>query len=1346
MAVKWSAKPSLVIGLGGTGIKTATLIKKDLLEIGDNYLPGEVAIVGFDTEKNNRFKAGGWGKKRESGTRSTGPVELAAGEYVYLGGNVRQYARDVKSGQYPHIHKWWRVESYLEEGLPDNLWDLNEGAGQYPQFGRIALVYHLSDFRNMVGRHLRDIRRLTNQKNVNIHVIGSLAGGTGRGMFIDVAYLAKQIAAEVGLVEARVFGYYALVDAFLGTPQVNLGRPQNRMDFESRCLAALRELGRLQTTLSDDHPYPMIYDPRSVDPILNGYLEKPPYDMIYLFDGSRTVNTLDHVVIEHGIGPTIADAVVTQIDAQGGTDITAHVVNVIRMRDTMGIDKSVPVVGTIGAYSIHLPIFHWVERWTHRLAQGVLGQLLQPSEFDTATGVPLKLHDARRGGQTSASGREYAVQELNQARQNFTEFLEYIWQIGKRYTDDAQRANVLMELNGYTVEDWFRRMDPDVLGKENVERSKLRALKVLKADLTKREVIKGEPNEYYVEPNPGGNDQQRSGYVRDEIRGKLNRLLGAEREDGRREGGDFRGALEGYKAIHLNRFSSVILQRAADLLNGLKADKASEARAGKLGFVIAMIEAIRNHFRAAAVALGGIDSSLRSGSQPRPWWSSAPAQSQWIEAARSLNEKPTEANRKKYIKAAQGMLELHKADLARRVAQEIANELIQILEDLLGELSLWRQILATNNETQGGVYALVLRGDKDNLTDLEESKKVRTRWIIDDSAYFDEQYDKYIGADRQQAMEDMLGSFQWNIHRSESGKMRVECSFKGEPLRKEPGEGPGQRNAQMLLDQCRKVFTGAWDDLSVSHYLVSTYKDKIDVLKDRLLHSNEALLSVKSKDQTLPAYFLRIEPKSRSDAELQPDSRNFTDLLMQKLAAELKIDTVRELPPGVEVEGDAKKQQFVGDSHSQDRFKLTLLYFLDLVKLSQIASYDEMARKYRSFPRNREYLHILAAEQNALHYEQKLDKQLHQHPRELDNRVVMLLEDIETFKLAARCLVYGDNLYPWNRGEQRFLLYLAKAMGENNANEEAYWLTAVPSSGRAGLGRLSSGNKPESWQLTPSEAKASLVKAMDNFVFRGKDVKNATLVFKDAQLGYARLVQTLSWAMDEDRTYRLDKNKMFCEIPEWLEKDKDGKRLRNVYSQVAQLRTYQQWLEYIAEPKLNEYAFETQPGKQPRSPEDQCEADLWTVLYLIIQEEALQLQSQIEVEKVELLLVPEEEFVKQPKPVMPDRQPVPDNVISEVAPGKSISTDMIKCPHCSQMHPQDTTFCPKTGKPLEEQIPEGMRHCPHCSQMHPLDTMFCPKTGKPLEEQIPTGMLRCPHCDEMHTLDTMFCPKTGKSI
>ncbi len=1320
-----TAKPSLIIGLGGTGVKAATQIKKDLLEISGNFLPIGVRVLGFDTEKENRVRVGGWGKARQEGVRSTGPVQLVAGEYVYLGGNVSKYADRVKAGEDPFAGKWWNVREMKAHNVPEIVWNLNEGAGRYRQFGRIALFQNMSVVQGQISDALRKIRSQTNGSGVTIHIIGSLAGGTGAGLFLDIAYLARKIALNVQLTQVNVFGYFALVDAFQGTPVIKLNNPVTRLDFDARCYAAMRELARLQTAVDPDTGYEMRYVAGSTDEILAGRMTKAPFDMVYLFDGHRTVNPLDQTLVENGIAPTVADVIVTQVDAVGGSDVTAHMANIHRHASVAGIDPGVALAGTVGAYSIVLPIYHLVEGWTHQLAQDVLDTLV-PAEIDPATKVPLRLYTDRRGGQASADGRDEAALELQKAKADFTEFLEYIWSVGKRYNDIAQQTAVKAELDGLDAATWLKKMEPDI-DSAQVNRVKQRVLRVLKADLTKKEVLRGEINEYYVDAEGGGgDDKSRAGAVRDEVRRQMLRLVGKELDDGRSEGGEFKSALEDYKRVNLDRFRTVMTNKLKDLMNGPQNESPLTARAGRLGYALAMLEAIRVHFYAAATALSGMESVGRAGGTQSRWFFASQEQQSLKSAGNALDEKPSGGNRKAYAQAAQRLVENHKAELTRRVAQEIADELVQVLDDLINSYKTWQHVLALRNEARGGLYALVVRGQNDNQSDRDESTRVKTRMVIDDQKFEGEQYFRYTGGQQRTGIASVLGEFTWNVKSDESGKLHLVCQLGDEPLRAEEGGGP--KNTQKLLARCRQVFEGAWTDLSVMSYLVENYRDDSGPLVEVLATSNEPLLLVTDQRDTVKANFLRVHEQSRTDAETNFGTPNFLDTVLNGLAARLDLATTTTIR---DEQGGDQQQQLVGISHSQDRFKLTFLFYRDVNQFPKIQSHDDGARQYRRIAQNRNQLHVFAAEQNAQHHEERLPA-LGQWAREFDQKVVMQLEDIDHFKLAARCLVYGNATHDWGDGHEGLLLYSHVPKENNPNNLKVYCLSAMP--GGEDVVRRADGkliNKvtgkpvgPEHWDLTEQADVPGLLDAFDRFNYQGSDKTNPSREFKKGD--YPRVRETLAGAMERDREDRVKSGRLYWQPPAGMSRE----QLKKAQGQVAMHLAYQDWLNDPKRMKLGEFRLETHG--QPRSVQMQREADLWTLLYLVIQEETRRLADNIDSYGGTIL----------PK----SEQPQPPVVVTLTPPPPPLPPPQnpVTAGVCMNGHkmPADAQFCPRCGQPARPEQAVTARVCMNGHEM-PADAQFCPKCGQLARPDEAATARLCVDGHEMPP-DAQFCPKCGQ--
>ena len=70
--------------------------------------------------------------------------------------------------------------------------------------GRLALIDHAENVTKGLRSAIAQVRESANGKVPNIYIVGSLAGGTGSGMFVDVAYLLRFLLDEAGLHDTEI--------------------------------------------------------------------------------------------------------------------------------------------------------------------------------------------------------------------------------------------------------------------------------------------------------------------------------------------------------------------------------------------------------------------------------------------------------------------------------------------------------------------------------------------------------------------------------------------------------------------------------------------------------------------------------------------------------------------------------------------------------------------------------------------------------------------------------------------------------------------------------------------------------------------------------------------------------------------------------------------------------------------------------------------------------------------------------------------------------------------------------------------------------------------------------------
>ena len=187
---------TLYIGLGGTGAKSILRTKKCFI---DAYgeVPPMVAFLAIDTDtaiQDLTFKS-----------RTGKDVKFDKPEICFCG--INGSAVEIVN-QFPAQFQWLpnRNRRYL-----NNL--MGTGAGQVRSNGRFLTRYNSDVLQNCVARKVAQIARPipldckficdTNQFNVEyptkVNIVGSVAGGTGSGTFIDMLILTSQALQTTGL-------------------------------------------------------------------------------------------------------------------------------------------------------------------------------------------------------------------------------------------------------------------------------------------------------------------------------------------------------------------------------------------------------------------------------------------------------------------------------------------------------------------------------------------------------------------------------------------------------------------------------------------------------------------------------------------------------------------------------------------------------------------------------------------------------------------------------------------------------------------------------------------------------------------------------------------------------------------------------------------------------------------------------------------------------------------------------------------------------------------------------------------------------------------------------------------
>ncbi|AUN32590.1 tubulin-like doman-containing protein [Niveispirillum cyanobacteriorum] len=190
--------PTLLIGLGGTGKQVLLQLRRMFFDHYGVPTLGHIGHLWVDTDTRNRTLDGNalsWFYEQVNfQARESVMVELTKSD-------LRNYFSQQKS--YPNIFSW--LDPSLEKHG-----EISDGAAQIRMFGRLAFFKHyprirqalqttLDDIRNS-ARHmetLRDHGIQVDASRTDAWLVMSVAGGTGSGMFLDMAFALKYLDPNI---------------------------------------------------------------------------------------------------------------------------------------------------------------------------------------------------------------------------------------------------------------------------------------------------------------------------------------------------------------------------------------------------------------------------------------------------------------------------------------------------------------------------------------------------------------------------------------------------------------------------------------------------------------------------------------------------------------------------------------------------------------------------------------------------------------------------------------------------------------------------------------------------------------------------------------------------------------------------------------------------------------------------------------------------------------------------------------------------------------------------------------------------------------------------------------------
>jgi len=300
-------RPTLFIGIGGTGMEVLMRVRRRILNTlwGGNGARTRVEslaefpvaqFIQFDLDTGAVIDSG----RAQAEDLQFDLVKFSDEDKIVESFDMDKYSRDDDAlEKYPHIKEWLSLtpKKIRELGI-----DPAKGAGQIRAVSRLYFFDKYAKVRDKIRLKLKTLKAgLSHEHQLSklglrmeaskfrIVVVGSVAGGTGSGAFLDMGLLARWLAkSEVGLAD---------VELMLFLPTGYSGANKDRT--EANGYAALMEL---ESAMLGNKGYVGRWDAYD-----QPELPREPYNEVYLIDSGNLAqqHTKDIKDVYHMVADTL---------------------------------------------------------------------------------------------------------------------------------------------------------------------------------------------------------------------------------------------------------------------------------------------------------------------------------------------------------------------------------------------------------------------------------------------------------------------------------------------------------------------------------------------------------------------------------------------------------------------------------------------------------------------------------------------------------------------------------------------------------------------------------------------------------------------------------------------------------------------------------------------------------------------------------------------------------------------------------------------------------------------------------------------------------------------------------
>lgn len=222
-------KPTLIIGLGGVGSKIVEGVYRQF----DQRNPSDierrnVQFLCLDTDENDV-------KDRKKVMPEGSAIKTSSDIATTVGGYIESISKKTT------VLDWFDTSSNLLNNM-----ELNKGAAQVRMASRLALMSAIKEGKleaidNSITNLLASEPDRAHGNDIRIYIVSSLAGGSGAGSFLQIAYYVRKAMEDHHATACYIEGFFVLADVLCDSTDPRLNDDQKE-NLRSNTYACMKEL------------------------------------------------------------------------------------------------------------------------------------------------------------------------------------------------------------------------------------------------------------------------------------------------------------------------------------------------------------------------------------------------------------------------------------------------------------------------------------------------------------------------------------------------------------------------------------------------------------------------------------------------------------------------------------------------------------------------------------------------------------------------------------------------------------------------------------------------------------------------------------------------------------------------------------------------------------------------------------------------------------------------------------------------------------------------------------------------------------------------------------------------